>query len=119
MRDAALVETFGVDNGPGMQRSPSFGASPAASTAMIRGQQDAVATGGSVSRAESGGPRFVRYFGPLIDVLKELGGSGSPEEVRSMVASRLATSDEEHSEQPSSGTSRQLGALLPRARWAT
>lgn len=32
----------------------------------------------------------MRYLGPIIEVLKELGGSGSPEEVRAMVASRLA-----------------------------
>ncbi len=52
------------------------------------------------------GPRFVRYFGPVIDVLKSLGGSGSPEEVRAAVASRLAISEEEQSEQLASGSSR-------------
>ena len=52
------------------------------------------------------GPRFVRYFAPIIEVLKQLGGSGSPEEVRGLVASRLAISEEEQSEQLPSGTTR-------------
>lgn len=52
------------------------------------------------------GPRFVRYFGPVIEALKGLGGSGSPEEVRAAVASRLAISEEEQSEQLPSGSSR-------------
>jgi restriction system protein len=59
-----------------------------------------------VSRAESKGPRFVRYFGPVLDVLKELGGSASPEEVRGMVAARLAITEGEQTEQLPSGTSR-------------
>lgn len=52
------------------------------------------------------GPRFVRYFNPVIDALKELGGSGSPDEVCGLVASKLAISEKEQSEQIASGTSR-------------
>jgi hypothetical protein len=59
-----------------------------------------------VSRMETKGPRFVRYFGPVIEVLKGLGGSGSPEEVRAEVASRLAISENEQAEQLASGSSR-------------
>lgn len=59
-----------------------------------------------MTSGEGQGPRFVRYFAPIIEVLKELGGSGSPEEVRGSVASRLAISEEEQSEQLPSGTSR-------------
>ena len=59
-----------------------------------------------MSRTETKGPRFVRYFGPVIEVLKSLGGSGSPEEVRGEVASRLAISEAEQDEQLSSGSSR-------------
>ncbi|HLA81897.1 MAG TPA: restriction endonuclease [Thermoleophilia bacterium] len=59
-----------------------------------------------MSKAEGKGPRFVRYFGPVIEVLKELGGSGSPEEVRAAVASRLAISEQEQGEQLPSGYSR-------------
>jgi restriction system protein len=52
------------------------------------------------------GPRFVKYFGPVIEALKALGGSGSPEEVRASVASRLAISEKEQEEQLASGSSR-------------
>jgi len=55
---------------------------------------------------EPKGPRFVRYFGPILEVLKSLGGSGSPDEVRAGVASRLAISEEEQSDQLASGSSR-------------
>jgi restriction system protein len=48
-----------------------------------------------VTKAETKGPRFVRYFGPVVEVLKDLGGSGRPDEVRPMVASRLAISEQE------------------------
>jgi len=56
--------------------------------------------------ATSKGPRFVRYFGPVLEVLKTLGGSGSPDEVRGGVASRLAISEGEQGEQLASGSSR-------------
>lgn len=59
-----------------------------------------------MTKAESKGPRFVRYFGPVVEVLKELGGSGRPDEVRALVASRLAISEQEQGEQLPSGSSR-------------
>jgi restriction system protein len=59
-----------------------------------------------MTRADGKGPRFVRYFGPLIEALKQLGGSGGPEEVRGLIASSLAISEGEQSEQLPSGTSR-------------
>jgi restriction system protein len=59
-----------------------------------------------VSKAEGRGPRFVRYFGPVIEALKALGGSGSPDEVRASIASRLSISETEQSEQMASGSSR-------------
>lgn len=52
------------------------------------------------------GSRFVRYFGPVLEVLKSLGGSGSPDEVRAAVASLLAISEAEQAELMSSGLSR-------------
>lgn len=57
-------------------------------------------------QAETKGPRFARHFGPVLEVLKSLGGSGNPDEVRSGVASRLAISEQEQSEQLPSGPSR-------------
>jgi restriction system protein len=52
------------------------------------------------------GPRFVRYFGPILDALKELGGSGNPDEVRSWIVSHLAVSEQEQAEQLTSGSAR-------------
>jgi restriction system protein len=43
------------------------------------------------------GPQFVRYLAPLIDALKELGGSGRPAEVRDLIAHSLNISDQERS----------------------
>ena len=45
-----------------------------------------------------GAPQFVRYFGPVLDALQELGGSGRPDEVRSRIALSLKVSEKEQSE---------------------
>ena len=60
----------------------------------------------SSSNSPSQGPRFVRYFGPVLEALRALGGSGSPDEVRAQVASTLAIPDQEQNEALSSGASR-------------
>ena len=54
----------------------------------------------------SGGPQFVRFFGPVIAALHKLGGSGRPEEVRLIIASDLKVSDQQQSELLESGNSR-------------
>ncbi len=40
------------------------------------------------------GAQFVRYFGPLLDALRKLSGSGTPDEVVEQIASDLGLSDE-------------------------
>ena len=45
-------------------------------------------------RNQEEGAQFVKFFGPLLDALRKLGGSGSPEEVVEQIASDLALSDE-------------------------
>lgn len=40
------------------------------------------------------GAQFVKYFGPLLDALRELGGSGTPDEVVEQIAKDLALPDE-------------------------
>lgn len=35
------------------------------------------------------GAQFVRHFGPLLDALRELGGSGTPDEVVERIAEDL------------------------------
>jgi hypothetical protein len=53
------------------------------------------------------GPRFVRYFGPVLQALETLGGSGRPSEVRTMIAQRPLVPEQELLEAlPSGGQSR-------------
>lgn len=46
----------------------------------------------------SGAPQFVKYFGPVLDALQQLGGSGRPDEVRSLIAQGLKLSEQEQGE---------------------
>ena len=55
---------------------------------------------------ESEGPKFVRFFGPTIEALKDLGGSGRPSEVRDWIVAYLKISDKELNELLDSGASR-------------
>ncbi len=52
------------------------------------------------------GVQFVRYFGPLLDALRELGGSGSPDEVVERIARDLNLTDDMQNELLPSGGSR-------------
>jgi restriction system protein len=52
------------------------------------------------------GAQFVRYFGPVLDALRTLGGSGTPSEVVEQIASDLAVPDEAQAELIPSGTPR-------------
>jgi restriction system protein len=52
------------------------------------------------------GSQFVRYFGPLLDALRGLGGSGTPDEVIERIAQDLDLSDEVQNELIPSGQPR-------------
>jgi restriction system protein len=52
------------------------------------------------------GPQFSRYFGPLLDALRALGGSASGKEAVQQVAKELHLSDAEQNEVMSSGSPR-------------
>ncbi len=52
------------------------------------------------------GAQFVKYFGPLLDALRKLGGSGTPNEVVEQVAKDLTVSDEIQNELLPSGEPR-------------
>lgn len=52
------------------------------------------------------GTKFLRYFGPLLEALRKLGGSGTPDEVVEQIAADMALSDEEQNELLPSGGSR-------------
>jgi restriction system protein len=65
-------------------------------------------------RRNSEGTKFLRYFGPLLDALRKLGGSGSPDEVVEQIAEDMKLSDEEQNEVVPSGGSR----LKTNVAWA-
>ncbi len=52
------------------------------------------------------GPQFVRYFGPLLDALRTLGGSGRPTEVVEQIAKDLAIPEDVQAELLDSGEPR-------------
>ena len=54
----------------------------------------------------SDGSVFLIYFGPILDALRALGGSGTPDEVVEKIAQDLRLSDEAQNELTSSGASR-------------
>ena len=49
------------------------------------------------------GTKFLRYFGPLLDALRKLGGSGTPDEAAEQVARDMGLKDEEQNELLPSG----------------
>ena len=55
---------------------------------------------------EEQGAKFVRYFGPLLDALRALGGSAKPDEAADRVAQDLKLSDDVLNEELPSGGSR-------------
>jgi restriction system protein len=44
------------------------------------------------------GPKFVQFFSPVIEALKELGGSGRPSEVRDVIARQLSISEQDRTD---------------------
>jgi restriction system protein len=65
-------------------------------------------------RKNTEGTKFLRYFGPLLDALRKLGGSGSPDEVVEQIATDMKLSDDEQNETVPSGGSR----LKTNVAWA-
>ncbi|MBL0176198.1 MAG: Mrr restriction system protein [Ignavibacteria bacterium] len=55
---------------------------------------------------KSKGPQFLKYCIPIIDTLKELGGSGQPKEVTDAVIDRMKISEKEQAETNKNGGSR-------------
>ena len=60
------------------------------------------------------GAKFVRYFGPVLNALRELGGSGTPSEVTTTIAKMLEIPEAEQNELLKSGTPR----LANQIAWA-
>src|ERR1035438_9715572 len=59
-----------------------------------------------MARRSEEGAQFVRYFGPLLDALRELGGSGRPDEVVERIAADLQIPDSVQNELLPSGEPR-------------
>lgn len=57
-------------------------------------------------RKNDEGAQFVKYFGPVLEALRKLGGSGTPGEVVEQIAEDLSLSDEVQNELLPSGDSR-------------
>jgi restriction system protein len=68
----------------------------------------------NATRAKTKGSQFVRYFGPVLEALRRLGGSGSPGEVADQVADILGVPVKEREELIASGTPR----FLNQVQWA-
>ena len=58
------------------------------------------------AKKPAAGSQFVRYFGPRLDALRDLGGSGTPDEVVERVAANLKVPDEVQNELLPSGEPR-------------
>lgn len=56
-----------------------------------------------MAKAKDEGAQFVQYFGPVLDALRALGGSGKPDEVVERIAEDLSLSDETQNETLPSG----------------
>ena len=59
-----------------------------------------------MARQPEEGAQFVRYFGPLLDALRELGGSGTPDEAVEQIAADLQVPDSIQDELLPSGVPR-------------
>lgn len=58
------------------------------------------------AQAKEEGPQFVRFFGPILDALRALGGSGTPAEVVERIALDKGITDQEQNELLPSGQPR-------------
>lgn len=63
---------------------------------------------------KTAGPKFVRYFGPVLDALRSLGGSGSPSEVADKIAETYKVPASQQEELMASGSPR----FLNQVQWA-
>lgn len=64
-----------------------------------------------MAKKNKDGAQFVRYFGPRLDALRALGGSGTPGEVTDQIAKALKIPDEIQNELLASGEPRFLNQV--------
>jgi restriction system protein len=65
-------------------------------------------------RREGQGPQFTRFMGPLVQVIKELGGAAAPAEVREKLLADLGISEQELAIPNQNGQSR----IVNQVYWA-
>lgn len=70
-----------------------------------------------MAKQSTSAPEFVKFFGPVVVALRELGGSGRPEEVRGVVAQALGISEEEQSRLLPSGVQTRFENQIHWARF--
>ena len=70
-----------------------------------------------MSKAFSGAPQFVRFLGPVLDALQQLGGSGRPDEVRSAIAKNLELTEAEQTEELAGGSQPRFNNQVHWARF--
>ena len=85
------------------------------------GQPDCIGTGSgqvvTTAKNKKTSSQFARYIGPVIQALRELGGSGRPDEVRAVIARDLGISDAEQSEPLPSGVQTRFENQIHWARF--
>ncbi len=59
-----------------------------------------------MAKTKQNGPEFIRYFWPVIEVLKQSGGSGRPKEVCDLISQILKISEQQRTEPMPGGSSR-------------
>lgn len=59
-----------------------------------------------MAKKSAAGPQFTKFFIPLIEALKQLGGSGHPSEIVDLIAKNLGTSEAEQNEELKGGGNR-------------
>lgn len=70
-----------------------------------------------MARQPDSAPEFVKYIGPVIAALGELGGSGRPDEVRGVIAKSLNISEEEQARPLPSGVQSRFDNQVHWARF--
>lgn len=64
-----------------------------------------------MSRTNKGGPQFIKFFGPVVAALNQLGGSRRPSEVQAAVVESLRIPEADLANTMSSGASRNSNQL--------
>lgn len=70
-----------------------------------------------MSNHKGKGPKFVRFFGPIVQALRELGGSARPSEVRNHIVEALQISEAEQEEPLPSGVQTRFDNQVHWARF--